>query len=107
MKTVAHGLQITIASADAVGVADRWELQYKDTEDPAKRKITKKLLAFGRAPSADAVASIIGNKSWTHPSCGVCKKDVEVALVVGDYETQNVCADCMQLALKVMGKEIV
>lgn len=89
-----------IAVASAVGVAERWATQYPARDYPGERQeITKRLREMGDKADPDEVAKVIGNKTWTHPSCGSCGQDVKRAVVFNRYDTELfVCEACMESA---------
>ena len=98
---------IKIVTASADGVAERWFKQYrKEIEAPPRRTTTRdpidiynQLCALGTNPSIDAVAEVIGNKSWTHIFCAGCTEYVTVAIELGNYDdTRQYCCDCINRA---------
>lgn len=96
-------------------VASRWRQQYEPFSDDRpmfswrtgvtspplnKKQIAEKLDTLdGETATAEEVAAIIGNESWTRLTCDECGLDVDSVLTVGqapDYEsrTASICQDC-------------
>lgn len=92
----------SIAIASAKGVAERWETQYPEGRwGDEKREIGKKLIALGANAAADAVANIIGNKSWTHALCASCNEYHDEAVAFREDEV-FVCHSCLRSALAAL-----
>jgi len=77
--------RISIEIASARNVAERWRRQYQrdqpghqwlQTAKGSSEDIYNKLCALGEVPDVEAVAAIIGNKSWGHLRCAGCDDDV-------------------------------
>lgn len=99
------------------GVTAAWYEAYKDEIDSQSQSATingktktqiyyelRDLLPD--VASADDVAAIIGNRSWTRLTCNECGRDVEVVIEVGeepDYEscTAWLCKNCVLNCLAV------
>lgn len=90
-----------IRKADIVADApDRWARQYASPHwGPEKKEITRALQALkGTDFSADAVDSIIGNRSWTSLECDLCDRDGDEVVRLGDENAErfvDVCPDCL------------
>lgn len=86
------------------GVAKAWRKQYPKGCDADKETIWRKLqLLDGESASAEIVAAIIGNPSWTTLTCDGCGENVGALAVVGqeeDYEsaTARLCQPCLLAA---------
>lgn len=95
---------------DAAGVAERWRKQYQHPVDGWSRsgrsdaRATYEAIAdLGDKPDPDAVAKIIGNKSWTHPTCSCCREYRDEAVqfadgYYGDSDTPLICRTCLDTA---------
>jgi hypothetical protein len=89
-------------------VAARWRAQYGHgnyANDAEKQGKQKSLDAIDpETASADDIASIIGNRSWTDvPKCDECNRATLAVVEVGeppDYEsaTARLCAECARAA---------
>lgn len=100
------GMRLSVASGR--GVADRWRSQYQHPRDGwshvaggTGKDIHEKLCALGANPDPDAVAEVIGNKSWAHLQCSGCGQYVRRAVdFTRDYANQPLllCADCVTQA---------
>ena len=102
-------------------VAKRWRKQYEPfkydaplfsernglSRDLTKRQIAEKLDALDpETATADDVANIIGNRSWTRLECHECGREVDAVVEVGekpDYEsaTAKLCKDCAEKAASI------
>ena len=96
------------------GVAKRWFKTYESTMDSmpslfgcnskTKREISSQLQRLDKeTATAQDVADIIGNCSWTRLTCDGCGDDVTALLSVGqprDYEsnTADLCEACVNKA---------
>ena len=89
-------------------VAKRWRDQYWDSRDLDK---SRKALALTRldkdTASADDVAQIVGNKSWTQLLCDECGTEVESVVCIGGKpevgrKSRYICKPCLKKALKIM-----
>ena len=67
--------------------------------------IYERLVALGDKPRPDAVAEIIGNKSWSHISCAGCQAEVERAVSIGEYESRAYCPTCIAEAAEILGEQ--
>lgn len=92
-----------IVVASGRGVAERWRRQYQQpagwvtrTAGGSPEDTYNALCALGPLPDPDAAAKLIGNQSWTHPTCSSCSRSVLVAAEFGDSETTKLCADCLR-----------
>lgn len=86
-------------------VAKRWEETYSSgvygSDKLDKLKLLNKMDV--ETATADDVAGIIGNRSWTRLTCDECKQDVSAVIEVGeepDYEsaTAQLCFECISKA---------
>lgn len=79
---------VSIALPSGRGVAERWRSQYQNKADGKwtstvsgpSDAIYAKLCALGPAPDPNAVAEIIGNKGWTHPTCKITHDYLDVGV---------------------------
>ena len=103
---------VSIEIASARGVADKWKEQYFDSKGrewmvtsfgPSKA-VYEKLCAFGKNPDIDAVAKVIGNKSWSYISCDSCWSYVNKAVRLGGEfgESKIYCSSCVEQAHKAL-----
>ena len=89
-------------------VAKAWATQYAGSADTEKQEIGRHLAALnGKTASADQVAQIIGNRSWTQLRCDECGQMVPWVVQVGeedDYEsrTATLCRACVRQAAKLI-----
>lgn len=91
-------------------VANRWEKQYPEKGDLPRLAILRRLRALDvETASAQQVADIIGNDSWTSQSCSECGEDHADAVVqVGqelNYESRTawLCLPCVRKAAALAG----
>ena len=95
-------MKIEIASG--IGVADRWRDQYfrdgewANTVTGNSGDIYERLCELGPNPDIDAVAEVIGNKSWSYLNCDFCSSYVKKAAIIGDYESKLICSNCAREA---------
>lgn len=69
-------------------------------------EVYNKLLDLGDAPSREAVAAIIGNKSWSYVRCDSCSDEVEETVRIGeshDINARNYCRLCISEAMELFG----
>lgn len=95
-------MHIDFSSIRARTAVDRWVAQYGGGKhvDTGKGSITEKLVSLPLGDrTATAIAQIIGNKSWTHPSCAECREYVDVAISLGEDPSVTVCLPCMRGAV--------
>lgn len=91
-------------------VAERWKHQYREYYARwADEKLAKLEALDLSSCSRDAVDKIIGNTTWTDNHCGVCGKDVEVVVNLGEREDSDdsgvdVCGNCLKKAVEMIGK---
>lgn len=84
-------------------VPERWADQYKNWHQADKHKITAQLQALPVGFTADDVARIIGNPSWTCHACDVTGKDAEVLAVFSNDERYvTLSEEALKLALKMV-----
>ena len=93
-------------------VAERWKRQYflsgkgwKQYRGDA-RATWQQLKELPPDASEDAVAAIIGNRSWTRNRCHECGEDVQVLVELGEEpscesSTAQICINCLREALVV------
>lgn len=100
---------VVIVTASARGVAERWKSQYYDrngawitTANGPSDKLYNQLCALGPSPDIEAVATILGNKSWTHLTCGGCSESVMKAVRIGEYDGKVYCAECISEASEAL-----
>ena len=95
---------MALVIASGRGVTEKWHRQYgienswPNTVSGSSKATYDKLVGLGADPTADAVAEVIGNKSWTHPYCRGCEEYVAVVMAFGDDERAHVCGRCLQAA---------
>ncbi len=94
-------MHIEFSAVKARNAVERWTSQYRDyRHDASKNDITEKLHALppeGR--TATAIAQIIGNKSWSYPSCTECHEYVDIAISFGeDGNGSTLCLSCLRSA---------
>jgi hypothetical protein len=97
-----------IQIASARGVAERWRRQYQhgahwtDTVKGSSEDVYNKLCALGEVPDVAAVATAIGNKSWSHLTCAGCDDHVTRAIKIrGEYDDGVLlCRACVTEAAK-------
>lgn len=94
------------------GVAKAWDEQYGTPTDPkySETLVSQRLheLDTEKATAQD-VAAIIGNDSWTTLRCHECGKDTTTILRLGeppDYEsnTADICPTCIRQAYQALSK---
>jgi hypothetical protein len=92
-------------------VAERWRYQYPGPQNVqgTRGDTWRALQALDvETATAEDVAQIIGNDSWTSIKCNACgRDDCEMAVEVGelpDYETMTatLCAGCLRDALDLL-----
>ena len=96
-------------------VAKRWSKQYGIgthwEADPVKQGISQSLEMLDKETcSADDVAKIIGNNSWTRMRCDECKEDTTWIIQLGEmlrYEnnTANICRACFDKAITLVNSQ--
>jgi hypothetical protein len=104
--------RVGVRVASARGVADRWRAQYQNkdglwtnTISGNGEQIYDKLCALGHNPSVDAVAKVLGNKSWTHIVCDACGDEVVKAANFGDHGGPlAICEPCLTDGLNALTK---
>lgn len=70
--------RVKLSVATARGVAERWRTQYQRDDRWTKTAMSDSeetyntLCALGPNPDIEKVSEAIGNKSWSHLSCGSC-----------------------------------
>jgi hypothetical protein len=94
------------------GVAAAWSKQYSRDEKLSDGSHTRKVLVRLKAlnqetATAEDVAAIIGNSSWTGIRCDECGESVRTVIQIGeeqDYEsaTANICPSCFYKAAELM-----
>lgn len=84
-------------------VAERWKKNYPDLVEswPGTKLSLLKLLDVNTATEKQ-VADIIGNDSWTKIRCDECRKDVPVAVVMGNPDSKRLCRTCLKKALHLL-----
>lgn len=91
-------MRLSFSRQQIVRAPQAWARQYRDTTDPRKAEITRKLEALDvtTATAAD-VAQIIGNQSWSYFCCDECSQYVEKVVEFGEYEsTVKLCTSCLR-----------
>ena len=94
--------KFSIEIASARYVAERWRRQYQHgaewttTVKGSSKDTYEKLCALGETPDVEAVAEIIGNKSWSYLRCSGCDDDVTRALRIRSEYMEGVllCRSC-------------
>lgn len=96
---------VVVTTRDRIrGVAELWRHQYCNGVPSHFAHVQDALDALDKdTATADDVAAIIGNSSWTNLTCGVCECDVEKVVRLGDPERIDsdpllVCGDCLSQA---------
>lgn len=106
--------RMRVAHASGRGVAARWRSQYRNADGKWNMNfggnaeaVYEALIALGSAPEPDAVAVIIGNKSWAHLRCSCCDAYVTSAYELrGEYSEQiYLCAACIVEAHSLMQRQ--
>lgn len=105
-----HLQPVYVVAKSGVGVIDRWHSQY-DTRDAAWRfsngqsplEMGARLDALGEDASADAIAAVIGNKSWTHPTCSGCNKPQDRVVQIGEFNDARLCIGCLDRMRVALG----
>lgn len=99
---------ITIKRSTGLNIAERWRRQYYEqqtqrwlkTATGQSEDIYNMLCDLGPNPEPVAVDAIIGNDSWTHPSCTCCGRRIDKAVMIGDKEDNFIlCEPCLEAAL--------
>jgi len=96
-------LRIYTAEEISVNAVDRWRKSYADWEPQRKFADgkTKKQNddAFDQIEhTPDAIAAIMGNKSWTHPQCTFCGNYCDKVISVKDEwddKSTEICKTCV------------
>jgi hypothetical protein len=85
-------------------VAARWREQYPLGCDEEKELIFGKLSATdAETTTADEIAGIIGNKSWTERRCDECgATNVDVVRLGHGERPVDVCRDCLRDAINLI-----
>jgi len=99
--------KLEVKRASAMNVAAQWRRQYYEekadkwpkTARGASEDVYNRLCDLGVSPDLDAAAAIVGNKSWTHPTCNGCDQYVEKAIVVGYEHNLTMCEQCLEAGL--------
>lgn len=99
-------MTVKIQYATGRGVAERWRRTYlSETRGWEKTAygdsgvVYEKLCDLGPCPTADAVARVIGNKSWGHVTCSICYDDVDAVAYFSDgSEEIRICEACVNEA---------
>lgn len=92
-------------------VAERWRGQYAGDLRGRFGKTARQLDALDvEHASADDVATIIGNRSWTEVACDGCGDKATTAVQVGaepDYESSTavLCPTCLRKAVALLPDE--
>ncbi len=95
----------SIEIASAANVAERWRSQYQRdgkwtrTASGDSEEIYNALCDLGRNPDIAAVATIIGNKSWSYLSCDGCDKYVTHAVKLNHGYSEKdhlLCRNCLE-----------
>lgn len=63
------------------------------------------LIDLGPSPTAQQVAAVIGNDSWTNNGCDVCGKKAQRVIGFGDEESTLVCLECVTAAGEMLRGE--
>lgn len=98
---------VTVVHANPGSVAERWWSQYKYSERGStggvgdKILIYDELIALGPMPSAEDVARVIGNKSWSYLMCDGCNSYELTLVSIGEYEAKSYCKTCIAEANQV------
>lgn len=99
---------VSVHHASARGVAERWRNRYwrvgmwPDTCNGSSEEIYKNLCVLGPVPGIDAVADVIGNKSWSYLTCCGCSEYVKRAVSIGEDEPKLYCDTCVTEAFHVL-----
>jgi len=77
-----------IVASNPAGVAERWREQYFQGGEWLRHKpwaaaVYEQLCDLGERPTAEQVATVVGNKSWSYLSCDVTGEYVESAIQIG------------------------
>lgn len=112
--SVRAGVPVNVSIATGRGVAERWRLQYLQTEKYYQgatpqvsdaQKTYEALLALGDCPEVEAVDAVVGNKSWTHIFCDGCatyqRETVHFTAGTGDID---ICRLCLVSGLGALGQ---
>lgn len=96
-------MHLLFGRAKLANVALAWAKQYPADVYPATTRHGAKREALEAMDPAemtcDSVAAVIGNKSWTHYTCGECGGEFERVVSLGDdYSAANFCAACLRAA---------
>lgn len=86
----------------------RWHETYDTRPSDARfsdgRTIEEVCALVDKAPTAEAFAKAVGNKSWTHPSCDMCGQTPRVVVQIKHEwsdKQQDFCKACLSQALKL------
>lgn len=101
----------------ASDAARRWKSQYfrdgkwTGLSISSPRTIYESLLALGDSPSPESVNDIINNSTWTEVRCDECKRQVSMAVQLGqepDYEsaTATICLLCLKKSVTLVLEEV-
>lgn len=102
-------LKILTTDMMVASVASRWKNQYYENDKWATTMrgnpelIHEKLLCLGNDATAEDVADIIGNSTWTRVQCCKCLQSVEAAAFV--TETDVCCEYCLTEAFDALRVE--
>lgn len=96
----------------ANAVAHKWKEQYYSIEKKEWKE--NKFIVSGHhreiyyklclTNDPNEIDNIIGNKSWTHALCDVCKNNVEEVIFFEESETYF-CIPCLEGAIKLAENE--
>lgn len=91
-------MKLLLAQNKVAGVAAAWRRQYPDGKDTLRgssQTIFERLEAAGPGIAPAQAAEIIGNKSWSHYSCGECGEYFDRVVEIQDPDTTvYLCAGC-------------
>lgn len=68
--------------------------------------VPQKLADAAAAKTHDEFAKVMGNLSWTHPSCDFCDAHVRVAIQIKrewDDDSKTICKACLTRTLTAFG----
>lgn len=105
--------RVKVSVATGRGVAERWRQSYQ--RDGAWTRVVggsseviyNRLCDLGENPDVDAVATAIGNKSWSYLTCNACGEEVKRAADLSRAYSDGpnlICRPCLEDAIKAMDR---
>jgi len=102
-------MEVITKKAKMENVAQTFRAQYSENtvlRNGNTGDIYKALIELN-PKTEDAIAEIIGNRSWTANNCNECGKDSDVLIQIGqpeDYESSTawICRDCLSKAIAMI-----